>query len=73
MSKRKRLFSVIMALLLCHLVPYFGAVWNAPLSVVVACYLLAVFAVFFIDHNIHKCRMNGYLLQDAIKRMEGKE
>ena len=73
MSKRKRVFSVIMALLLCHLVPYFGALWGAPLSVVVACYLLAVFAVFFIDHNIHKCRMNGYLLQDAIKRMEGKE
>ena len=73
MSKRKRVFSVIMALLLCHLVPYFGAVWNAPLSVVVACYLLAVFAVFFIDHSIHKSRMNGYLLQDAIKRMEGKE
>ena len=73
MSKRKRLFSVITAVLLCHLVPYFGAVWGAPLLVVVACYLLAVFAVFFIDHNIHKCRMNGYLLQDAIKRMEGKE
>ena len=73
MSKGKRVFSVIMALLLCPLVPYFGAVWNAPLSVVVACYLLAVFAVFFIDHSIHKSRMNGYLLQDAIKRMEGKE
>ena len=72
MSKRRRLFSVITAVLLCHLVPYFGALWGAPLLVVVACYLLAVFAVFFIDHSIHKSRMNGYLLQDAIKRMEGK-
>ena len=54
MSKRQRIYCIITALAVCHLVPYFGAVWGAPLAVVVSCYVLAVFSVFFTDYTINK-------------------
>jgi hypothetical protein len=38
----------------CQLIPYFGVIWGAPWGVVLSCYVLAVFSVFFTDYTIHK-------------------
>ena len=54
MSKKKRLLCIITALLVCQIIPDVGAVWGAPVGVVVACYVLAVFSVFFTDYTINK-------------------
>ena len=54
MSKKQRLFSIVTALLVCQVIPYLGAVWGAPVGVVVSCYVLAVFSVFFTDYTMHK-------------------
>jgi len=53
MSKKQRLFSIVTALLVCQVIPYLGAVWGAPVGVVVSCYVLAVFSVFFTDWTIN--------------------
>ena len=54
MSKKKRILCIITALAVCQFVPYFGAVWGAPWGVVLSCYVLAVFSVFFTDYTMHK-------------------
>ena len=54
MSKKQRLFCIVTALLVCQIIPYLGAVWGAPVGVVVACYVLAVFSVLFTDYTINK-------------------
>ena len=54
MTKRSRVFCIITALAVCQLIPYFGVIWGAPWGVVLSCYVLAVFSVFFTDYTIHK-------------------
>ena len=54
MSKKRRIFCIITALAVCQVVPYLGVVWGVPWGVVLSCYVLAVFSVFFTDYTIHK-------------------
>ena len=54
MTKRSRVFCIVTALAVCQVIPYLGVIWGAPWGVVLSCYVLAVFSVFFTDYTIHK-------------------